>query len=79
VQIEMKGLIDQERLLYNEDREKLEEDLARVTRVQDTKIRLIRSKLLTLYDGDVERVRELAVEELIEKIHCRLSRFNRDY
>jgi len=40
---------------------------------------MVRSKLLTLYDGDVERVRELAVEELIEKIHSRLSRFKRDY
>ncbi len=79
VQIEMKSLIDQERQLYNEDREKLEDDLSRVTRVSETKIRMIRSKLLTLYDGDVERVRELAVEELIDKIISRLSRFNRDY
>jgi hypothetical protein len=53
--------------------------LARVSRVNDTKIRMVRSKLLTLYDGDVERVRELAVEELIEKIHARLSRSKRDY
>lgn len=75
----MKSLIDQERQIYNEDREKLEEDLARVTRVHDTKIRMVRSKLLSLYDGDIERVRELAVEELIEKIHSRLSRFKRDY
>ena len=75
----MKSLIDQERQIYNEDREKLEEDFARVSRVNDTKIRMVRSKLLTLYDGDVERVRELAVEELIEKIHARLSRFKRDY
>lgn len=79
VQLEMKSLIDQERQLYNEDREKLEDDFSRVTRVNETKIRMIRSKLLTLYDGDVERVRELAVEELIDKIHSRLSRFNRDY
>lgn len=79
VQIEMKSLIDQERQLYNEDREKIEDDLSRVTRVSETKIRMIRSKLLTLYDGDVERVRELAVEELIDKIISRLSRFNRDY
>ena len=50
-----------------------------MTRVSETKIRMIRSKLLTLYDGDVERVRELAVEELIDKIISRLSRFNRDY
>ena len=53
--------------------------MARVSRVNDAKIRMVRSKLLTLYDGDVDRVRELAVEELIEKIHARLSRFKRDY
>jgi len=71
----MKTLIDQERALYNEDREKLEDDITRVTKAQETKIRLIRNKLLTLYDGDIERAREYAVEELIDKIHFRLSKF----
>ena len=71
----MKTLIEQERALYNEDREKLEEDISRVSKVNETKIRLIRNKLLSLYEGDVEKARNYAVEELIDKIHSRLSRF----
>lgn len=71
----MKSLIDQERSIYNEDREKLEDDIARVKKTSETKIRLIRNKLLTLYDGDIDRAREYAIEELVDRIHTRLSRF----
>lgn len=50
--MELKNLIDQERLFYNEDREKLEEDIKRMSRVTEAKIRLIRNKLLALIEAD---------------------------
>ena len=69
-QIEMKGLIDQERAIYNEERERLEEDVKRANIVAETKIRLIKTRLLALYEGDFEEIKrgELPVEELIERI-----------
>jgi flagellar motor switch protein FliM len=68
-QIEMKGLIDQERAIYNDERERLEEDVKRANIVAEAKIRLIKTRLLSLYEGDFEEIsRELPVEELIERI-----------
>ena len=72
-QIDMKALIDEERAIYNEEREKLEEDMKRVGRVAEAKVRLIRSKLLTLYDGDLDVGRELGIEEVIDRISVRLD------
>jgi hypothetical protein len=51
-QIEMKRLIDQERAVYNDERERLEEDIQRAKLVAETKIRLIKNRLMSIYDGD---------------------------
>jgi hypothetical protein len=48
----MKRLIDQERAVYNDERERLEEDIQRAKLVAETKIRLIKNRLMTIYDGD---------------------------
>lgn len=72
----MKGLIDQERLIYNEERERLEEDIKHAQRVAEAKVRLIRNRLLTLYDGEISS--EVSPEELIEKIVSRISRLKRN-
>jgi hypothetical protein len=68
----LKALINQERELYNEERDKLEDDLNRVTRLSEAKIRLIRTKLLTLYDGDINKAQEVSIEEIIERLVLRL-------
>jgi hypothetical protein len=68
----LKTLINQERELYNEERDKLEDDLNRVTRLSEAKIRLIRTKLLTLYDGDINKAQEVSIEEIIERLVLRL-------
>jgi mevalonate kinase len=71
-QLKMKSLIDQERELYNEDREKLEEDLNKIGRLAEAKIRLIMNKLLSLYDGNFDG--DIGVEEIIDKIAIRLTK-----
>ena len=55
----MKILVDQERTIYNEDREKLEGDLMRVIKSGEAKIRLVRNKLLTLYEGDIDQISDI--------------------
>lgn len=74
-QIEMKILVDQERTIYNEDREKLEGDLMRVIKSGEAKIRLVRNKLLTLYEGDIDQISDIATEDIIDGIASRLSKF----
>lgn len=69
----LKALINQERELYNDERDKLEDDLNRITRLSEAKIRLIRTKLLTLYDGDINKAQEVSIEEIIERLVLRLQ------
>ena len=71
----MKILVDQERTIYNEDREKLEGDLMRVIKSGEAKIRLVRNKLLTLYEGDIYQISDIATEDIIDGIASRLSKF----
>jgi hypothetical protein len=71
----MKILVDQERTIYNEDREKLEGDLMRVIKAGEAKIRLVRNKLLTLYEGDIDQISDIATEDIIDGIASRLSKF----
>ena len=73
--MEMKRLIDQERSIYNEERERLEEDIQRGKLVAEAKIRLIKNRLLSLYEGEFSQ--EIPIEELIERIVSRLSRYKR--
>jgi hypothetical protein len=40
--------------VYNEERERLENEIERIGRIGEAKVRLIRNRLLGLYDGDVE-------------------------
>ena len=77
-QLEMKVLIDQERALYNDDREKLEIDMEKMGRLTEAKIRMIKSKLLGIYEGDFEAGKELSVEDIIERIGISLAKFKRD-
>lgn len=74
-QIEMKMLIDQERTIYNEDREKLEDDLMRVIKMGEAKIRLVRNKLLTLYEGNIDQICDIPTEDIIDQIANKLSKF----
>ena len=65
-QLEMKTLIDQERSIYNEERERLEEDIQRAKMVAEAKLRLIKNRLLTLFEGEFSQ--ETPIEELIERL-----------
>jgi hypothetical protein len=76
-QLELKVLIDQERELYNDEREKMEEDMAKVARLAEAKVRLLRNKLLGLYDGDFDVGRELPLEEIVDRIGIRLANAKR--
>ena len=62
----MKTLIDQERSIYNEERERLEEDIQRAKMVAEAKLRLIKNRLLTLFEGEFSQ--ETPIEELIERL-----------
>jgi flagellar motor switch protein FliM len=62
----MKTLIDQERNIYNEERERLEEDIQRAKMVAEAKLRLIKNRLLTLFEGEFSQ--ETPIEELIERL-----------
>ena len=61
--------------MYNDDREKLEIDMEKIGRLTEAKIRMIKSKLLGLYDGDFEAGKELPVEDIIERISIRLAKY----
>ena len=67
-------MIDQERALYNEEREKKEEDIEKLSQLAEAKIRLIKNRLLGLYDGDIELGRELPIEDIIDRIASRITR-----
>jgi hypothetical protein len=61
---------------YSEERDRLEEDVKRISRVAEAKVRLIRNKLLGLYDGgDLEKgIKEPSIEEIIEHLTFRLQK-----
>jgi len=60
-------LIDREREVYNEEKDRLEGEIERIARIGEAKVRLIRNRLLGLYDGDVENC-ELQIEDIIDRI-----------
>ena len=74
---EMRGLIEQERAVYNEERERLEGEVQRAKLVAEAKIRLVRNRLMPLYDGSGDN-QDISLEELIEHIVMRDSRFKRN-
>lgn len=60
-------------MVYSEERERLEEDMKRISRVAEAKVRLIRNKLLSLYDGELEKgKKEPSIEEIIDRLTLRL-------
>jgi hypothetical protein len=65
----MKRLVDQERAIYNEERDRLEEDIHRGKLVAEAKLRLIKNRLLTVFcnerDGEGG---EMPIEEVIERV-----------
>ena len=67
----MKRLVDQERAIYNEERDRLEEDIHRGKLVAEAKLRLIKNRLLTVFcdgDGEVGEGGEMPIEEVIERV-----------
>eukprot|EP00347_Sterkiella_histriomuscorum_P017839 403347778 len=76
-QLELKSLIDDERKAYNEDREKFETDMQHMQQANETKQKLIKTKLIALYDGAMEEAKQLQIDELIENIARRLNLSNK--
>lgn len=72
-QLELRRFIDEERQAYNDDREKYELDLQNMKHSTETKIKIIKTKLIGMYDGDLEQAKKLSVEEVIDHISFRLS------
>ena len=67
----MKVLIDQERCVYNEERERMECDIDKMARLAEAKVRLIRNRLLGLLQpGEFQEDgrREVGVEEIIDRV-----------
>jgi hypothetical protein len=42
-------------------------------KLNETKSKIIKNKLISLYDGNIETAKELSVDELIEHIAFRLN------
>jgi len=59
-------------LAYNEDRDKYESDLADLKQAGDTRLKIIKAKLIALFDGTRDNAMRLSVEELLEHISFRL-------
>lgn len=72
-QKELRKLIDEERHAYNDDREKYEFDLANIKQITDTKIKIIKTKLIGLYDGNLEDAKKLSIEEVIDHIYYKIA------
>ncbi len=50
----MKELIDEERNEYNEEKEKFVEDCESIKKLGEAKMKIIKNKLVTLYDGQID-------------------------
>lgn len=53
----MKSLIEEERKAYNEDREKYEIDINHIQSTNETRFKLLKTKLIALYDGPFEEAK----------------------
>lgn len=65
---DLKALINEERKTYNEDIEKHEQEVRNIQKLADAKNKVIKNKLIQLYDGEVEIARNLSIEDIIENI-----------
>lgn len=71
---ELRDLIEQERTAYNEERGKIENDVEQLQKQHETKIKLIKNKLLVLVssgDGGHDKSfdnNDLSIDELIRKV-----------
>ena len=59
--------------MYNDEKDRLESELERIGRIGEAKVRLIKNRLLSLYDGDVEK-NDIPIEDIIDRIQVRLSK-----
>ncbi len=66
-------LIEEERATYNEDRAKMAEEEVQIRKIMETKNKLIKNKLVNLYDGNLDSAKNLSVDELLDHIAFRLN------
>jgi hypothetical protein len=63
-------LIEQERNIYNEEHHRLEEDMRRMSKLTEAKIRLIKNKLLPLYNDGGKMIKsDISIDEIIDRIN----------
>lgn len=55
----------------------MEEDMGKMARLAEAKVKMVRNKLLTLYDGDFEISKELPLDEIVDRIAVRLANAKR--
>lgn len=67
------SLIDEERGTYNEERERFERDLEGQHKAGETKVKILKSKLIGFFDGSPESAKQLSLDELVDHIAFRLS------
>ena len=72
-QLELKRLIEEERQAYNEDRERYELDVETSKQCAETKVKIIKTKLIALYDGNIDQAKNLSIEEIIDHISFRVN------
>ena len=70
---ELRELINEERQAYNEEREKHDEDILNLHKMSEAKVRLIKNKLIGLYEGNIEIAKNQSIEEVIENISQRIN------
>ncbi|CDW84702.1 UNKNOWN [Stylonychia lemnae] len=73
---ELKNLIEEERQTYNDDRERYEEDLKREKQLTEAKQKILKTKLIPLYEGSVEQTKQLTIEDLIDHLAMRIAQSN---
>jgi hypothetical protein len=69
----LKKLVDLERIEYNQDRARFEDDCLQISRHAEAKLKIIKNKLITLYDGNLEMARDLSLDEIIDHVAFRLT------
>lgn len=69
----MKQLVEQERQAYNEERARFEEDCHNISRSSEARVKIIKSKLITLYDGNLDLAKDLSIDEIIDHVAFRLA------
>ncbi len=63
-------MIEQERNIYNEEHHRLEEDMRRMSKLTEAKIRLIKNKLLPLYNDGGKMIKsDISIDEIIDRIN----------